>query len=202
MAAGTRSIALKNVSFNHPVRHVVVALQRQDFVNSNADLTQPVDALVPYQKGSAAGEYRTPLRWNDFSAGFQLGTNERLNPVDAYQLKINNYDRLMDVSTGIGEYYNEVHTSQKAPGATQQTFGLYYFFGQYGFGSALSGTLNFSAIDNVEIDIIRAVNPSTTWTGDGAVDPVDYPAADVYVYACGSNVLKFVSGMAGLAFAS
>lgn len=150
VSAGQSNVSLKNISFNHPMRHMAIALRRRDFVNAyTEDSTVPADAITPYQNGSAAGEFKTPIRWNDFSAGPQLHTGERLTPFRDLQLKINNYDRFADFKQPIGGFYNEVQPGQKAPGRVHDTFGMFYFFGQYGFGACPSGTLNMSAIDNV-----------------------------------------------------
>jgi hypothetical protein len=202
---GTAQISLKNVSFNHPMRHFAVMVRRKDYVQANADLTLPADALTPYQNGSSATQYKSPQLWNDFSAGPQIGTGERLAPLTGMQLKINNYDRLL-TGGNIGPYYNEVHQSQKVAGHTYETFVYMYHFGQYGFGTCSSGSLNMSAIDNVEVNLTRAINPVSKYVPDGlgAVTAVAavYPAADVFLYGDGVNVLKFVSGMAGTAYAN
>lgn len=207
VTAGTSSVSLKNISFNHPMRHMAVALRRRDYVTPyTSGPTVPADGITPYQDSVGLGAYKTPIRWNDFSAGPQLSTGERLTPMTDLQLKINNYDRFADLKLDIGGMYNEVQPGQKAPGKVYDTFGMFYFFGQYGFGACPSGTLNFSAIDNVEINIARAINPMSDLVVTASVPArptiVDYPAADVLLYGCGTNILKFVSGMAGKAYAS
>jgi hypothetical protein len=206
VAAGTSTVNIKNVTFNHPTRHFVTAI-RWDSRTTAYDNTQKPDATRPYKDGLSTGSFHTSPAWNDFSNGPNLAdASDRLVPLEGYQLRINNYERLYDVSTGIGEYYNEVHPAQKFSGRTRDTFGYYYVFGQYGEGSCLSGSINFSAIDNVEIILRRAVSPLSLFDqnveGDATLYLIPYPKADVYIYSMSANVLKFVSGMAGLAYAN
>ena len=207
LSEGSANIRLTSLAFNHPSRDIMFALRRRSCVVGVQNGIEP-DLIYPVKDGGV-GEFKTPQQWNNFSGGIVLASNERSHALDGLQLKINNYDRLYDVQN-VGAYYQEVHPSQKFVGQTYETFGHYYCFGQNGMGPKPSGSLNFSAIDNVDALITRRANPASTYTDGGPTwlggqtdyPPVAFEQVDVFIYVCSINVLKFVSGMGGKAYAN
>lgn len=207
--AASNTIRLQSLPFNHPTRDIMIALRRVSRLGTNMDNTIPTDLMYPVRTGTANPQIKSPLMWNDFSGGLMGATGERTLPLAQLQMRINNYERFC-IANPIGEYYNEVHPSQKFCGRTRDTFGQYYAFGQYGQGVHPSGTINFSAIDQMDLTLTRLANPMSTYVvtaGGAAVAPyrpqdIDFEAVDVFVYTRNVNVLKFVSGMVGKAYAN
>jgi len=204
---GTANVRLTSLALNHPVRYLMVALRRDSMIKGvSNDL--PPDLVYPVKDSKTNGEHKTPLQWNDFSGGTVLASGRSSPSLESLQLKINNYDRLYDVSK-VGLYYQEVHPSHKFDGQTYETFGHYYSFGQTGMGPKPTGSLNMSALDNVDLLVTRLANPASTYSAGVApgdwVDnypPKAFEKTDVFIFACSINVLKFVSGMLGKVYAN
>ena len=207
--AASTSLRLNSLPFNHPTCDMMIALRRASRLGVGIDSTAQSDLLYPVRIGDAAGQFKTPIKWNDFSGGLQGGTGERTVAIRGLQMRINNYERL-GVCEPVGHYYSEVHTSQKVVGRTLDTFAAYYFFGIYGMGPSPSGTMNFSAIDQLDITITREPNSMSLYLNNGGAVPstpylpasIALEAADVFVFTRNVNVLKFVSGMLGKAYAN
>jgi hypothetical protein len=113
------------------------------------------------------------------------------NAIYEQWLQINGQDRL---DRRYGDYYNKVqpyqHHTGQAPGA-----GVYmYSFAVKPEEHQPSGTCNFSRIDTATIVM--------NFDGSQTVDADDDKTWDVRVYAVNYNILRVMSGMAGLAYSN
>lgn len=105
-------------------------------------------------------------------------------------LQINGQDRL---DKRYGDYFNKVQTYQHHTG-TLPVGAYMYSFALRPEEHQPSGTCNFSRIDTATI----VMNLS----GDAALDPDADQTYDVRVYALNYNILRVMSGMAGLAYSN
>jgi hypothetical protein len=166
--------------------------------------------------GTAVG-YATPITFNAMTSSSTLTPNDaatdrnRLTPftynVDAVfsqHLQFNGQDRL---DKRFGDYYNKVQPFQHHTGSTASVYnngsggaistaqpGVYcYSFCLKPEEQQPSGTCNFSRIDTATI--VMSI--------DGAVSiDDDANEYDVRVYATNYNILRIMSGMAGLAYSN
>jgi hypothetical protein len=125
--------------------------------------------------------------------------NKNVNPVDQVLLQLNGQDRF---SKRDGNYFNYVmpwqcHSNTPCDGVNMFSFALNPEEHQP------SGTCNMSRIDNatLNIDFITSVSYATasaiaSWTVSVASD------AKCNIYATNYNVLRIMSGMAGLAYSN
>lgn len=110
-------------------------------------------------------------------------------PVYEQRIQINGQDRL---DTRYGDYYSKVQPYQHHRGIT--TAGIYmYSFALKPEEHQPSGTCNFSRIDTATILM--------SMSGDVTVDD-DTNSWNVRVYAVNYNILRIMSGMAGLAYSN
>ena len=124
---------------------------------------------------------------NDFSIGTDVipnGTPNQFAPVDFFKFVINGTDRFKERQ---GEYFRlnqpyEHHT--RAPG----NYIYCYSFGLKPEEHQPSGSCNMSRLDNVNLNL--------TFNGTNTVE------SELRVYATNYNVLRVMSGMAGLAYSN
>jgi len=114
------------------------------------------------------------------------------NPVYEQWIQINGQDRM---DRRYGNYFNRVQSYQHHTGSLQTQLGVYsYSFALKPEEHQPSGTCNFSRIDTATI----VMN-----LGDSAVgNDDDTETWDVRVYAINYNILRVMSGMAGLAYSN
>lgn len=162
-----------DLTFNHPVKELVWVVQPENY--TNCKLNSPGTRLQPFTYTSAA--------------------------VYEQWLQINGQDRL---DRRYGDYFNKVQVYQHHTGSTNispnnsspfQQNGIYvYSFALRPEEHQPSGTCNFSRIDTATIvmNLSGAVTVSddsdSTW--------------NVRVYAVNYNILRIMSGMAGLAYSN
>jgi len=126
-------------------------------------------------------------------------TNDRLkpftydfNPVFKQSLQINGQDRL---DARFGDYFNKVQPFQHHSGFISSQSGIYmYSFAIRPEEHQPSGTCNFSRIDTATLVIQMS----------GAVSVAEHndDTWNVRVYALNYNILRIMSGMAGLAYSN
>jgi hypothetical protein len=171
--------------------------------NNRIDLTfnHPVKELVWVVQ---------PTQYTNCAIAKKLGTGNRLKPftndvnaVYEQWLQINGQDRL---DRRYGDYYNKVQPYQHHSGSMYTRRDLddgddAIQNGVYCYSFALrpeehqpSGTCNFSRIDTATI----VMNLS----GDATLDPDADRTYEVRVYAVNYNILRVMSGMAGLAYSN
>lgn len=139
-----------------------------------------------FYRDNPTGHHR--LQWNNFGI-------DNTNPIEKTQLTVNNYDRISKDFEA--KYYNYVQPYlyfNRAP-----TVGINVFsFALKPMDFQPSGSVNMNYIDDFQLRVrfslpmINAVSDGNTLRG---IDGI-YMA----VYAVSINILRFASGMAGLAF--
>ena len=221
-----------DLTFNHPVKELVWVVQPDRFTNcklsdkqngSTALLNGTSGAGVPRPKPSTVTEQRlTPFTYTYMNqastdAGvINTATSQFTQPIREMWLQFNGQDRL---DRRGGSYYNMVqpfqhHTGIMKPhgfdsskvqtgtggsssvGSTPQSHQAVY---SYSFAvkpeeSQPSGTCNFSRIDTATIVMHMS--------GDYAVDEGSDNVWNARVYAINYNILRIMSGMAGLAYSN
>lgn len=135
--------------------------------------------------------------------------NEALAILDSAKLQLNGQDRF---STRKGSYFNKVQPYQTV--GTNVPAGIYlYSFALKPAGRQPSGTCNFSRIDNATLSLtykqcsigfaqnIGAVN-SNLYLSESTTVSTGTNLTALNIYAKNYNVLRIMSGMGGLAYAS
>ena len=112
------------------------------------------------------------------------------NPTSVAKIVLNGNDRFSERE---GKYFNLVqpyqhHTNCPAPGINVYSFSITPEDHQP------SGTCNFSRIDNAYLTITHTDNTVSSSSNSGN--------AKVRVYAINYNILRIMSGMAGLAYSN
>ncbi len=175
-----------DLTFNHPVKELVWVVQPESY--TNCKLNSPGTRLRPFTYDQAAvyqqwlqinGQDRLDRRYGDY-----------FNKVQPYQHHTGSFD-------GIKIVNNYVYVGNNAGGGGAHALqnGAYmYSFALRPEEHQPSGTCNFSRIDTatlvMEISGAVTINDATdnTW--------------NVRVYAVNYNVLRIMSGMAGLAYSN
>lgn len=171
-----------DLTFNHPVKELVWVVQPSDYINcklkkSNGRVGQ----------GGDYGTRLTPFSY-DVSAVYKQ------------RLQINGQDRLEE---RFGDYFNGVqmyqhHTGYGATNSFSQVTGqpdIYmYSFALRPEEHQPSGTCNFSRIDTATLVL--------EMSGDCVVSQQTDATWDVRIYALNYNILRIMSGMAGLAYSN
>ena len=135
--------------------------------------------------------------------------NEALAILDSAKLQLNGQDRF---STRKGSYFNKVQPYQTI--GTNVPAGVYlYSFALKPAGRQPSGTCNFSRIDNATLSLtykqcsvpagtdIANVN-ALLYNSETATATTGVALTALNIYAKNYNVLRIMSGMGGLAYAS
>jgi hypothetical protein len=169
-----------DLTFNHPVKELVWVVQPSSYTNCSLAAAAGGNVLQPFTYDNQA--------------------------IYEQWLQINGQDRL---DRRYGDYFNKVQLYQHHTGAipvvlanlpVQGPFTRYqsdiyvYSFALRPEEHQPSGTCNFSRIDTATI----VMNFSGAVTVDEATDDV----WDVRVYAVNYNILRIMSGMAGLAYSN
>lgn len=202
-----------DLTFNHPVKELVWVVQPERFTNckiagkvhTGADgVPRPGIGQAP-----AADDRRriTPFTYSYLNANSPNSAAAFTQPVLEQWIQFNGQDRL---DKRYGDYYNKVqplqfHTGTMAPDGFDNTAytgtnpsrhqAVYsYSFAVKPEEHQPSGTCNFSRIDTATL----VVNMS----GDYIVDESTDNSWNVRVYAINYNVLRVMSGMAGLAYSN
>jgi len=200
-----------DLTFNHPVKELIWVVQPTCY--RSCKIAVPTTA-VGVRNSAASGN---PANSGSSAAGYN---RNRLTPftydqtaVFKQHLQINGQDRL---DARYGDYYNKVQPYQHHTGITQTEYIKYDTLnlnagpgtvallnqpGIYCYSFALkpeehqpSGTCNFSRIDTATLVL--------QMSGDVTVNAVNDNTWDVRVYALNYNILRIMSGMAGLAYSN
>lgn len=180
-----------DLTFNHPVKELVWVVQPTCYRSCKVPL--PASGGVRTTAGGAGTNARrlTPFTYDQ-------------NAVFKQHLQINGQDRL---DARYGDYFNKVQPYQHHTGfpgsaylnsgvitqTTQQ--GIYcYSFALKPEEHQPSGTCNFSRIDTATLVL--------QMSGDVVVNQQTDATWDVRVYALNYNILRIMSGMAGLAYSN
>jgi hypothetical protein len=195
-----------DLTFNHPVKELVWVCQPSFYRDCRL----------------AAGAGYNPDNTRTASGGPTVAAASRLtpftydiDPVYEQWIQINGQDRL---DKRYGDYYSKVQMYQHHTGLNPGSYlNTNYESGVYSYSFALkpeehqpSGTCNFSRIDTATIVMNMAgvgTSAGGAFTG-GTVGAPDFNKTpdlnnwDVRVYAVNYNILRVMSGMAGLAYSN
>ena len=186
MAQGSHEYLIEQVQFNEDVGI--------SSPNNRLDLTfnHPVKELVWVVQPNAYTNCKAP------SAALQGRPSTRLTPFSydkaaVYEqwLQINGQDRL---DRSFGDYFNKVQTYQHHTGSAPGPGVYTYSFALKPEEHQPSGTCNFSRIDTATIVM--------NFDGSQVVDEATDKTWNVRVYAMNYNILRVMSGMAGLAYSN
>jgi hypothetical protein len=166
-----------DLTFNHPVKELVWVVQPNSHTNCSISKKFGQSRLKPFTYG-----------------GYDI-TGTQVEAVYEQWLQINGQDRM---DRRYGDYFRNVQTYQHHTGPG---YVYNYQYGIYMYSFALrpeehqpSGTCNFSRIDTATI----VMNLNGAIDIDESVDKT----YDVRVYAVNYNILRIMSGMAGLAYSN
>jgi hypothetical protein len=169
-----------DLTFNHPVKEIVWVVQPNSFNNCSISKKFGQSRLQPFTYGGVTS------------------TGARVEAVHEQWLQINGQDRM---DRRYGDYFRKVQMFQHHSGGAGIYNEIIDNLGLYMYSFALrpeehqpSGTCNFSRIDTATI--VMNIN--------GAVDMDESQdkTYDVRVYAVNYNILRIMSGMAGLAYSN
>jgi hypothetical protein len=185
-----------DLTFNHPVKELVWAVQPSMYndcrLASGAGYNPDGTKTTSGGATQVAASRLTPFTYD-------------IDPVFEQWIQINGQDRM---DKRYGDYFNKVQAFQHHSGSSQS--------GVYSYSFALkpeehqpSGTCNFSRIDTATI-VINMAGVGTTaggtfgggTTGAPNFSILDVDNWDVRVYAVNYNILRVMSGMAGLAYSN
>jgi hypothetical protein len=164
-----------DLTFNHPVKELVWVVQPTSYNSCNLAIKYPLGVR------NSITYYNTRLK--PFTYDSQA--------VYKQTLQINGQDRL---DARYGDYFNKVQSFQHHSGYLVQN-GIYmYSFALKPEEHQPSGTCNFSRIDTATLvmEMSGAIN----------IDESTDNTWDVRVYAVNYNILRIMSGMAGLAYSN
>ena len=171
------------LNFNHPCKELVWVVQRDSFVSCD-------DATINPWKGQQPFNYTD---WWDravLESAYSVTRIEGMagrNPVITALLQLNGHDRFQ---VREGRYFNEVQPFQHHTNIPSTGINVYSFALQPEQHQP-SGTCNLSRIDNTTLMLVVSNNSVGATT-----------SSTVRVYATNYNVLRVMSGMAGLAYSN
>jgi hypothetical protein len=200
-----------DLTFNHPVKELVWVVQPERF--TNCKIAEPI---VSNAVSARVGVPRPTIgRLSPFTYTYlnQAESSAHTQPIFEQWLQINGQDRM---DRRFGDYFNEVQPLQHHTG-TMKPLGFpvdahqgraggsgvnpSYHQAIYSYSFALkpeehqpSGTCNFSRIDTATIVLAMS--------GDYIIDEATDNNWNVRVYATNYNILRIMSGMAGLAYSN
>lgn len=197
------------INFNHPTKELIWVVQPTTFTESvagggpaygrqwfnfttEADTTPLSGVPTPYMgggmagNGGLAGDWTLSNLWANSNLLDDL-LNTGKNPVAMAKLQLNGHDRFQERE---GKYFNYVvplcaHENVPPCGINCYSFALRPEEHQ------ASGTLNFSRIDTATLKL--TLEPETFAGGRDA---------RIKIFAVSYNILRIMSGMAGLAYSS
>jgi hypothetical protein len=176
--------------------------------NVRLSFNHPCSALIWFVKGERHGWYNVS-RWGAASDATSADSfyNDMYAPIASAKLSINGHERSQ---ARAGQYYSQVQTFQTLGARPQAGIYLYSFALDPSKVTQPNGTLNFSRVDNCTLSVDFKGMSTSTQTYPNAVSDPDLMVTDKHninlktlvVMALNWNVLRLVSGMAGLAFSN
>jgi hypothetical protein len=162
------------------------------------DVSVPVDSNNLIDNRYNTNNTGNPMDVNVIQPhNYGLRLDGKGNVVASAGLQLNGHDRF---DQRLGGYFNYVqphqhHTRTPADGVNVYSFGLHPEQHQP------SGTCNLSRIDN-SVLLLTLVDPLRNTFGRASALTVDITDAKLWVFAFSYNVLRCLSGMAGLAYSN
>jgi hypothetical protein len=168
-----------DLSFNHPVKELVWVIQYDGMINGNGDFGNIKNFWFNYTEGEENNDYYHFLV-NDIDESPAMRNN-----CTSAKLQLNGHDRFAERN---GDYFDTVQPFQHHENVPQSRGINVYSFALKPEDIQPSGTCNFSRIDNAVLTLGHA--------------NLGNRAAKARIYAINYNVLRIMSGMAGLAFSN
>ena len=184
-----------DLTFNHPVKELVWVVQPASYTNCALAAQWGANRLQPFTYDQPAvyeqwiqinGQDRLDKRYGDY-----------YNRVQPYQHHTGSFSGVLSEANGIMDGGDDDTRIDHNPGAYMYSFALRPEEHQP------SGTCNFSRIDTATIvmNLSGAVVVADSYTGGEG--PVNADASwNIRVYAVNYNILRIMSGMAGLAYSN
>lgn len=181
------------LSFNHPVKALIWAVQPSDNVSVDkaatfgkqwfnfTDADDTMTAGVMTNAGAAGGSLYV-------GANTVFGTGS--NPTELAKIQLNGHDRCSERD---GRYYNLIQPYQHFRNVPSLGINV-YSFGLKPEEHQPSGTCNFSRIDNAVLNL--------TLTRNSVVKDGASRSCNIKVFAINYNVLRIMSGMGGMAYSN
>lgn len=175
--------------------------------NVRLSFNHPCSALIWFVKGEKHGWYnvsRALLDNTKSGTSAESMYNDMYAPVASAKLTINGHER---ACARPGQYYNQVQPFQTLGTRPQAGIYLYSFALDCSKVTQPNGSLNFSRVDNCTLSIdFKGMsifdNACEVADCDQMVKDTRYGLRTLVVMALNWNVLRLVSGMAGLAFSN
>jgi hypothetical protein len=177
-----------DLSFNHPVKELVWVIQYDGMINGNGDFDNGSQNPIYFRVYKNLWfNYTNRFENNDFENFLVLDVESPniKNNCTSAKLQLNGHDRFAERS---GDYFNNVQPFQHHENVPQSRGINVYSFALKPEDIQPSGTCNFSRIDTAVLTLGHA--------------NLGNRAAKARIYAINYNVLRIMSGMAGLAFSN
>tara|TARA_Y100000590_G_C15689213_1_gene1002780 strand:+ start:657 stop:2000 length:1344 start_codon:yes stop_codon:yes gene_type:complete len=190
------TISRIELNFNHPVKELIWVIQDQYADSENIDR----EFLIPTSSGITTDNN---IIFNySRGCGSIEGSNIAIkDQMDSAVLQLNGIDRFKRRD---GFYFRQVQRYQYHTGLFYNPYIYMYSFGLNPEGHQPSGTLNFSRVDSAILNM--TLTSSISALNDGSLQS-DTKTANkvprrVRVYGINYNILRIMSGMAGLAYSN
>lgn len=194
------------LNFNHPCKALYWVVQKDSHIgapgqlisnqwsNFQLDALNVTDTTFSMYDGE---NYGVPHAGNmSTTKGVQCGSTSG-NPVTYAKLQLNGNDRFAGRE---GSYFNLVQIYQSHPvGPLSEGINV-YSFGLENAKHQPEGTINFSRIDTAVLQF--SVHPGTFIAVNALDNESTTTGAKVRIYTVNYNVLRIMSGMAGVAYAN
>lgn len=172
------------LSLNHPVRALIWVVQSSEWVAANVNQTFNYTTSLQ-DRTSSTTAFDAPVDLNDASGS---------GPLQLCTLVLNGKQRF---ETRQGDYFNLVQPYQSMPNCPSSP-GIYvYSFALSPSEAQPNGSCNFSRIDSA---VLQLQFLASFFLIDNT--PNTSAPAEVRIYAINHNVLRVMSGMAGLAYSN
>ena len=193
----------QNLNYNHPVKEIIWTIKYTDMVSHHYNVEVAEDGHSFSSSGICyASDYSVSkdcFKNNHFNFGIP-DVSAISNTLDSFkhaQIKFNGTARISQFDA---KYFNSVQPYQhhtRCPG-----FGIYvYSFALLPEDNGPSGSANFSRLDNATLNITLS-NINSIISNSSDPDHVFKKSIELTIYAVNINVLRILSGMAGLAYSN
>jgi hypothetical protein len=172
------------LNLNHPVKEIIWTIQNINVIDSKTT-NAANDASLNNQTNLANGNdyfcYTSLNDPEDADMVEYLNYEKSFEPFDKFNIKLNGHDRFSKQKASYFRLLQPFQCGHKVP-----TKHIYlYSFALKPEEHQPSGTCNFSRIDNAELSFTKV-----------------RPNSNINIYAINYNVLRIMSGMAGLAYSN
>ena len=206
-----------NLSLSHPVKELIWVVQPDEYlvgddvqqnnytaVQARSPIKQTVQYRIDDLGENGLNAVSTSVQLRDLTNQSTVRPSGAQGPVLSAELRINGHRRVHQT----GRYYS-LYQPYRYHTAAPESPGIYvYSFALFPEQLQPSGTMNMSQTESIQLTLETAVLKATTpnvsrqYPGLGTVNPVESSACTCKVFAVNYNVLKIMSGMAGVTYVS